>query len=783
MANGNILAGIDESEELTSGIIQPTLGLGETKFDPTGGEGGIPILTVGGEQGPSAFESFLPGTAGLAESIKTKEPQDKIIRGRSGRALPTLESSIDPVTGETILTAGPTPQEKPGGLVGKIQDTAAVGTLGALETFGVTTRALGATVKNTNPFASKEDKGKTWDEVFQDPDGGIFKEVRRIVRNSDLPGAIKFIIEIGISIPEEPLALISALAGVGKSVVRQSAKRTAIKKETADIAPGLIKAEGQADVLAPSGSVNLFFEKNQSRIQSFTPAQREFIETGTVSPEIALREITAIKKAPEVKQQLDAGRSDNITSNIANVRKKHGLTDTNEGGTLFGKVEVDVDKAVAGFRKEVNELYKGINQKADPSILGEKTKKIVNDNFERLGIREAKKFNDIEVAQIVKQVMIDGHLKFGTGKGGSVIPFDGRTGRELTKEALEKESRDAVLGASDLGLTPRAFALLKNVKKSLSKENRTLGNLRKNKTTIQDAIQEARRSGQSSAVAILEQAREALKKATRTQIDEVIGDPALTREWMIADDFMTQNASGVKAAGNLMFDKAGNPRSATGIIREFSKVPTRKKGAVIDNMMDFFDEPALQNLRNLYFNDIIEKSSKGGFTGQKLRNVINSQPESVFNKVFTTEMKQDMSDLLADAISDDLAKEITRAKLGKFSVADKQSVLRKMFANPAYRIWATTAGFTKASLKRLSLLGLASAVLGIAEGRAVRSASSFLKETSDQGLTNLTFKALKEGAEVGGRRRPPVTPTVLQRKLTEETEPQEQTAGGLLEGL
>ena len=282
----------------------------------------------------------------------------------------------------------------------------------------------------------------------------------------------------------------------------------------------------------------------------------------------------------------------------------------------------------------------------------------------------------------------------------------------------------------------------------------------------------ARRSGDTGTVAVLEQARDALKQATRTQIDDVIGNPALTKEWMLADDFLTQNASGVKAAGNLMFDKAGNARSASGIVREFAKVPTRKKGAVIETMLDFFDEAGLQNLRNLYFNDIIEKASKNGFSGQKLRNVINSQPEVVFNKVFTNEMKTDMADLLGDAISDDLAKQLARAKLGTFGKADKQAFIKTIFGNPAYRIWATTSGLTKIGLKRLSIIGTAGLFISALEKKAVRSAASFLKGTGGPGLTGLTFKALKEGAEGGTSL---VIPSVLQRRVSEGLQPTEDT--------
>jgi len=739
----NFLAGIPDEEEATAAAI-PTLKQGELAFDPTGGEGGIPTLTVGG--GEPILEGLLPGTAALKKKVEEETPQEKILRGRSGRALPTLESEIDPVTGETILTAGPPPQERPTGPLAGVQAGALVGTFGILESFGIPTRALGATVREKNPFASKSDKGKTWDEVFADPNSGIFKEARRVVRSSDLPGAVKFILEMGISLPEDPLAIVTGLIGAGRAAATRVGARRAAQKAETDIARRFISDPSKPDVLLPSGKVD----------QVFTPAEREFISTGIVSKETAKAERAAIKNAPEVKRELDAGRTENIVNSIQDIRAKHGLTDTGEGGVLFAKVEGSIDDAVSLYKKEVNELYRGINTKADPSIIGAETKQVVKERFEKLGIKPAQTKIELQALseRLVREAQKNGVLDFRNG-----LPFNKQTGQFLDVKSLKIPA----LGASDLGISPTAFTLLNKVKISLQRDV-TLKVLRKNKTTIQSQIQVARRAGDDGTVAVLEQARDALKEATRTQLDDVLGDPALTREWMLADDFITQNTAGVKAAGNLMFDRAGNPRSTSAIIREFNKVPVRKKGAVIDKMMDFFDEEALVNLRNLYFNDIIEQASTKGFTGQKLRNAINAQPETVFNKVFTQEMKQDMSQLLGDAISDDLAKQLTRAKLGTFAAADKQTLIKTIFSNPAYRIWAATAGFTKASLKRLSLIGAAQVALGIAEKKAVRSAASFLKGTNKQGLTGLTFKSLREGA-AGARSL--VVPTIIQRRATE----------------
>lgn len=688
-----------------------------------GADGDLPTLTVQGNE--PTLPGLLPGTAALIK--ETEKPAEKPFLDRSGRPLPTLESGVDPVTGLTTLTAGAAPRERTEGIVGDIQKKALVGTFAALESFGVPTRALGATVREQNPFASKEDKGKTWDEVFSDPDSGIFKEARKIVRNSDMNGAVKFILEMGISIPEDPLSLVGGLIGAGKSATRQVvARKTAKSPQTALKVPD----SATPDLLLPAGKVD----------QTFTPAQKELVATGKVSKETAKKELTSIKNAPDVKREIDAGRSENVVNSIANIRENNGLTNI-EGRALFESVEGDVGKAISTYKKEVNELYKGVNDKADPTKLGVETKELVKDRFNEMGI--APKPSKVELAaESERRVRL-------AMENGTLDVIDGRPFDKATKEFIDvKGIKIEQLGPSDLGISPSAFGLLHRVKKSLARDV-TLKVLRKNKTTIQSAIQVARRAGDDGSVAMLEKARAALKDATKTQLDDVIGNPELTKEWLLADDFLTQNAGGLKAAGGLMYDKAGNPRNTAGIIREFNKVPTKKKGRVIESMMDFFDESGMQNLRNLYFNDIVERSSKGGFTGQKLRNVINSQPETVFNKVFTPKMKEDMSQLLADAISDDIAKKLTKAKLGTFTAADKQSVIKTIFGNPAYRIWATTSGFTKATMKRLSIIATIGMLNSALEKRAVRSAASFLKATDDKGLTGLTFKSLTEGGKSG----------------------------------
>jgi hypothetical protein len=740
----------------------------------TSGSAGLPALTVqGGEK--TDFSGIWPGTASLIEKRK-KEKEGKEEREMVEGEVFTTKSGVDPKSGMPTLTAGTEKKLVPKGksLIENILGTkGGIATFSVLESMGIPTRVLGATVRNQNPFASASDKGKTWDEVFADPESGIFKEARRVVRNSDAPGAVKFLLEMGISIPEDPLSIVGGLIGAGKSAFTRVAARSAAKKKTTDISRRFVSDPNKPDVLLPAATVD----------QRFTPAQKEYIETGSINPKTARKEEAAIDNAPAVKTELDAGRTQNIANSMLALREKHGFTNQNRT-QLFDRAVEDVGTSIGRYRDELKQLYKPINEKADPTIIGAETKKVVADAFDEIGIKAApKKLNPIEIQRESERLVREANKAGNLGIDGAGRPFRKDTGEYIDIKGVTnsiKEGRDKLaLGANDLGMTEKAFKLLHNVRRSLDRDV-PLRVLRKNKTAIQGQVQEARRAGHAGAVAALEKASQALNKAVRTQLDEVLGDKDLVDELLVADDFMTKNAAGIKAAEGLMY-KNGKARTGTEIMAEFDKIPTPKKGRVIESMMDFYDEKGLQNLRNIYFNDIIKRASSGkdGFTGQKLRNVLNSQPEVTFNKVFTEEMKKDMGQLLADAISDDLGKMVTRSKLGTFTKTDKDGFIRTLFGNPAYRLVAMALGLTKASLKKMSIVGTIGLINTIIEKRTIVAAGKYLKATNKQGNLDLTFKAIADGAERGSRPPFMISPAInttvrnLGNDSTEEADPEE----------
>ncbi len=735
--------------ELTKGIEKPAnapLDIGETRFDPTGGEGGIPSLTVGGDNRErGAIERFLEksGQAGgsldnpdasvlfpIASSIQDSESIRKNLRNVGGVAI----SDVGVNLGTAVLSTG----------------------MAALEVLGLPTRFIGAAVKNINPLASKEDKNKTFIEAFSDPESSLFKEARLSIRESDMPTIIKLIGEFALSIGEDPGFIFGATRRAVTSPFKALAKRKLAKGTETFLLKDANQAFGKKGVLLPSEKVNL----------PFTQAQKQLVSKGTVDVNIAKKEIRAVANNPGALATIDKSRMDNIVAGFATLAEKNGIKGV-AGDEFFERVSKSVDDIVSGFRKNKDLLYEPINKIAGPELLTNNVSKDIKAVFEKNLIFDpkAKKLfpttGEIEAA--IARAREKG-VQIGF-QGGA--PVNAKTGESLIATSKVKSF-------GDIGLDDEFGNVLFAAKKSLLTDGTDLSTLIFRKRAISRASKKASSAGDKRSAMILGDVSNDLETVIQKQIFESTGRRDLVDQWITANAFIKENAAGLKAAEGLMFTKAtknvgARKRTATEILNQFDKINLRKKGRVIDSMLPFFDEKGLQGLRQLFLNDIVDKAVAKGFSGKALMKIVNDLPEDVLNKVLTSDMKKDLSGLFSQVLANDKALSLTRAKLGTFTVADKQALIKTLNSTVSYRMLSLAMGITRPTLQALKPVAAAGAVMAIVKKQSIKSAENFLKTGESIGPVRLVLKSFIGGGIKGGAASGfvPVTANITRRNINE----------------
>jgi len=740
----------------------------------------VPVLQATKPTEAPILESILPGYSRLKETIEEPEIEETRFGIPS-----TGKITVEEGEGMPIITAAGF--EKRAAQLPRFQQEIFVHSFAAMEAMGVPTRAAAATIRDIpilNIGIPEEERNKTFAEVFSDPDSGALKRVRKWIRERDLPSAVKFFMELGVSIPEDPFAFLSGIISAGRTAVRL-ATRQAARRAPAKITPGAVIPDRAPDMIPIGPRV--------SEDLPLTPAQREFLETGTVAKKTAQREIGALDDASRVAIEINEGRTAQVAAELQRLRAKHGFMRLDKD-KIAEDLASNAEKAYGRFKNEADELYDGINKVADPQILTANTKKFANQVFEDIGITGSRvieppplttaKFNEILAEAQRKGIPI----AFRENKrGGPPIPVNKNTGKDLV-DMSPKVIPAAT--ATELGITKGAFSALKDAKTTLS-GNVTTKALRNVKKALADAEGAAIKAGHRNSARLLRSARDDLNIAIANQMEETLGSPQLVKEWLKADKFFSGNVDAMKPMLRLVYDTKGNQRTPSQIIKIFSQQPTRKKGRIIDRALDFFDEDGIQILRNMYFNDIVKKSSDdlGNISGINLRSIINDQNPAVIDRVFTPAMKKDISDLMTDALADDVTKILTKAELRKYSEKKTASLLDELInVKPAYRLIMATRGFTRLSLKSLAPTFLIDTMRGIRAGVRRGKAERFLRNVEEAGAVKLLIKGTPKGGLTAARVG--IVPASTRQMEVEGVRKQEKTKTGVdqetadfLEGL
>lgn len=699
-------------------------------FQPATAPGELPTLTVQGSGiGEGEVESSFFGGLQTFKQEVGKAFQDPF-------AVPEplgLEQTTSP-EGEPVLTAS--------GGQSNLEKIIGATALRGLTALGIPTRALGAAVTDVNPFASEEDKGKSFEEVFSDPQSGIFKEGRRIVDESDLPSAVKFIINLGISIPEDPMSLMTGLVGAFGKATGKKAATSGLK---------------------------------------FTPAEQAFVESGgkSVPKKIAQKEITARTKVPELVTEIKQGRSEVISNKLGELREKHGLS-TLDQETIQSNLEAGVESGIGRYRQEAGKLYKSINEVADPVSLTKEVKSDFESHLLKMGLGK-KSLPEGDRLEFLIKALQDGKAEFVQSPGGGAPRIQMKVG------AGGIPSEVPALTASEMGISSGSLKVLKDIQKSLDSDL-NLGRFRTLRSTLRDKQTEAFRAGKANESRVLSDVLTKMKETIGKQMDEVAeisGNPNIKNEWMEADRFIAENADGIKIAKKLFFDSGGNQRTVPQLIKQFAKRDSRGQAIALDKMRKFFDEETIGNIQNLYFNNIIERATvKGNLSGIKMKQIINDLPEQTFESTFTKSMRDDISELVGEAVQNDIASSLNKTKLGTFSPKDKSSIIKTLFANPAYRMWSAGRGFTVMSLKLMTVGLFTRAIRNALEDVATKRAGTFLRNVpKNAGPIKLTVKSAFRDEGNVARAAAVETGRSLETPKAPQTPTFEAAGQGLLDSL
>jgi len=400
------------------------------------------------------------------------------------------------------------------------------------------------------------------------------------------------------------------------------------------------------------------------------------------------------------------------------IRVSNGL-DSFGQETLTEGLEKGVGNAILKFRAKANGLYKGINNVSE-SVIDKSSKDIVKKRIADLGASQKEPGNIQDI------------LQASVGKGG-VSP-------ELLASLTGKVKLTTKDMAGDLGVQPSTLIAIQRISKRMDKDI-TFEAMKKNRSTIITEIKKIRKitgGGGGTDVKLLLETKDALTEGMANHLKGTLKNPKLVDEWIKADAFFSEGTDAIEVAKKMFYKSSNVRRSSKEIIDEFAKIPPKRKGTVLDNLMEVMDDETLHTLKNMYFNDIIKRATKksGEISSADLKNVLDAQPYAVFNRVFDKKMKEQIGQLLTDVVAKDFASQI------KILEKTPRPFIEKVLSSSssAHRLWAIMHGITRGGLNvtkaavGFATLGTVTAISELVikglKDRGVRKAQEFLLDTS-----------------------------------------------------
>jgi len=651
-------------------FVLSTVKAGPTDIQPTPSETVFPEFlqedrsVAGRTDLPQAFKT---GFGAVFPTLAQRQPTDftdtrdlRLGPPREAGTVPTLTAS------DGKLTLGP--PEEAGTLptltaVGKSTEQKGVdfGTDLLTDILSIPERFLGAFFEENkqkflNEFRDEKNqvKIKSFSEEIQDPNSSLLKGTKKALAESDAPAALKILGTIGLGSVADPfsvLGLVSGLSKTGKAIVKAGARKITPSGTAIDLAEDITEQVGK---IAPEGAT---IPKKVKGIET-TPGEQQILGK-TPDEDIIQLEALKRKQAPGAVERIQKSREGFLQNKLDEVVDRSGIRDLQLGAEeLTGDVAKGFDFAFQKNAKEVKKIFNEVEKVGNIRQIDAGLLKNAKNNVEEIElggvkifsggpkVRSVDELTQAEVsslakagkfAEIKKGNFFDESGQLVTGASGKVEKL---TSADLAKAGITKPVASKVDEFKDVLGGPISYSQLKNARNSIfqveSMLNRigagpndfkVLKQLRKEYTEVME--NHLRNVGGEDMV-------EQFRKVNNTFGDETKGSFKVLEKNFYAKDPITKK---LKLKSNKEI---------------FDSVTSGKDVAFkLDQLKKVIPEESYNQLRNAYFNNLMEKSVKGGsLDPKKFLSVMEKTKKdpALWDELLTPVMKDDLADMITDAV-------------------------------------------------------------------------------------------------------------------------------------
>ena len=636
---------------------------------------------------PTAVDLFTKTDAQKAISIEEREKEPSIVESITGDPLKPVISITSPVAIPPDAKVSDAPSAEEFRAVGEVLD--------------VPRRAFGALVGEVPGLAELvgRKEGQDFLAAMADENTGIFKKAKAFVNNSDAPGAAKFMADLGLTVVEDPLFLLSGIFRVSGALVKQAATRAT--RET--VATAGVKASG--DIAEKSTVLGVTPKPRVSPELKFTQTQQLAVEGKPIPKSLMLRERKALgttkKVGVDVKVDLDAGNFEAVADKFRDIRTKFRFSE-DPVEALRTQTNESLGVLKNAFDSKMKSAFSVLDNKLDEfGAISEDALGIVTAKIDDVTKRSQAKVPTTpeEIADAIRREEFDVSTGQFLGDTGGV-----KSAAQLrVKSATLKRLKDLETGLGE-GVT---FSVLKE-------ERSKLGNF------LWGGLSEESRSLPITDYKMLKDVYKGLTDAMENVVKTNLGDDVLA-EWKSTNRIFSAGEKDFKIAQRIM-----NKKSPDIIIADLASKSKSSIEVGIKSLKRVMPEENFETFKNMYFNQILKKATKkGNVDGDALTKVLKEQPAIVFNEVFDEKMIDDLIDAGQDAKAAQVARDF------KIKADPSESDLSKISNNP----WLRLAIFRKTEPTQIIASEVARTVGSSAlKRRGATKAEDFLRQVDEISL-------------------------------------------------
>lgn len=585
-------------------------------------------------------------------------------------------------------------------------------------------------------------EGQTFMQAMADPESGLARNLREIVKTSNQNGAMKFIETLGLDIAEDPLVFVGGLLKLAKKVpaavkgltakpVPETAAKAPQVSAYAEV-PGKTIQVGEQTVRAGK-SENLAGEASGVvPAEQFTPIEQvaikegeEALVSGGVPHPLLGSEAMARRVQPAVFAGKQAARIAKLDADVAKFREQAGFV-TGSSTNLAGKTGAQITTAMKKFDDETEPVYAMIEREANKVP-------IAKEHYSRATEELDKTMRVVDKDQAFTNALESGKIT------ASQLAEAWRTGIPIEIPGTRGKT------SADFAMSPKVFGFIHSIRKSIKKGGKSYEDIKNNRTAVSDMINEAKNDRDRM---YLTQVKETLTELMGTHLEKGVGGDVY-QSWKAVDEVY-----GKKKALNFVFNSFFEKSAASDemVMKPVNKIVNsiRLNPKILPELKATISEDAFKNMSNALFNTVINKSTDKGGMIDPTKLIDNAN--SMGNEVWSTMLEGDNANKMAEALQYAAAIKIAdRVKdISKFEKdpALLERMLKGMGWAPwiVYRVLGTSGAIgTKLMLDKIKSL---------AQVSQKRKADDYLNDVDPNAFNKVTLFQ-RTGSTLGATARLP----------------------------